>query len=121
MKTIKILTAFVITLIISISAVAQTTMKDNAKGPKTETFKVNGECGMCKTRIEKGLKMDGIAKAEWDQKSKMTTVTYDPSKITVDEMKKKVASLGHDTDKYKSSDDVYSKLPDCCHYDRSKL
>jgi periplasmic mercuric ion binding protein len=121
MKIFKIFTASLIALVISTCAFGQTTTKENVKGPKTDTFKVNGECGMCKTRIEKGLKMDGIAKAEWDQKSKMAVVTYDPSKITVDEMKKKVASLGHDTDNYKSPDDVYSKLPDCCHYDRTKL
>jgi len=119
MKTIKILTAFVIAMLISTGVYGQTT-KDNSKGPKTETFNVNGACGMCKTRIENGLKMDGITKAEWDQKTKVATVTYDPSKVTVDAMKKKVASLGHDTDKYKSPDDVYAKLPGCCHYDRVK-
>jgi periplasmic mercuric ion binding protein len=120
MKTIKIFAAVVIALLISTGVNGQTTTKDNAKGPKTETFKVNGECGMCKTRIENGLKMDGVTKAEWDQKTKMVTVTYEPSKVTVDAMKKKVASLGHDTDKYKAKDDVYAKLPDCCHYDRTK-
>lgn len=116
MKTIKILTAIVITLLISTGINGQTT----AKGPKTETFKVNGACGMCKTRIENGLKLDGVTKAEWDQKTKMATVSFDPSKVTVDTMKKKVADLGHDTDKYKAKDDVYAKLPGCCHYDRAK-
>jgi mercuric ion binding protein len=120
MKTIKILSAVIIILLISSGVNGQTTSKDNTKGPKTETFKVNGACGMCKTRIEDGLKIDGVSKAEWDQKTKMATVTYDPSKVTVDAMKKKVASLGHDTDKYKSPDDVYAKLPGCCHYDRTK-
>ena len=75
---------------------------------------------MCKDRIEKGLKMDGITKATWDDKTKMATVTYDPSKITIDAMQKKVASLGHDTEKYKAPDDVYAKLPGCCHYERAK-
>jgi copper chaperone CopZ len=120
MKIIKILSAALVAMLISTVAIGQTTANNNLKGPKTETFKVNGECGMCKTRIEKGLKMDGITKAEWDQKTKMATVTFDPSKVTVDDMKKKVASLGHDTDKYKAPDDVYAKLPDCCHYDRAK-
>jgi mercuric ion binding protein len=119
MKTIKFLSVIVIAMLISTGVNGQTT-KDNAKGPKTETFKVNGACGMCKTRIENGLKMDGVTKADWDQKTKMATVTYDPSKVTVDVMKKKVADLGHDTDKYKAKDDVYAKLPGCCHYDRAK-
>jgi mercuric ion binding protein len=119
MKTIKILSAIIIAMLISTGVNGQAT-KDNAKGPKTETFKVNGACGMCKTRIENGLKMDGISKAEWDKTTKIATVTYDPTKVTVDAMKKKVASLGHDTDKYKADDGVYAKLPGCCHYDRAK-
>jgi copper chaperone CopZ len=119
MKAIKILSAIVIVMLISTGVNGQTT-KENIKGSKSESFKVNGVCGMCKTRIENGLKMDGISKAEWDKTTKMATVTYDPSKVTVDAMKKKVASLGHDTDKYKADDEVYSKLPGCCHYDRAK-
>ena len=120
MKTIKILAAVIMVLLISTGVNGQTASKDNAKGPKTETFKVNGACGMCKTRIENGLKMDGITKAGWDSKTLMATVTYDPSKVTVDAMKKKVAELGHDTDKYKAKDDVYARLPGCCHYDGAK-
>jgi copper chaperone CopZ len=109
-----------VTLLISTGVNGQTSSKDSKQATKTESFKANGECGMCKTRIEKGLKMDGISNAEWDQKTKMVTVSYDPSKVTVDDMKKKVASLGHDTDKYRAEDDVYAKLPGCCHYDRAK-
>jgi periplasmic mercuric ion binding protein len=119
MKNIKVLAAALIALVISIGANGQTA-KENIKSPRTDTFKVNGACSMCKTRIENGLKMDGITKAEWDKTTKMVTVTYDPSKVTVDAMKKKVASLGHDTDKYKADDEVYAKLPGCCHYDRTK-
>jgi copper chaperone CopZ len=120
MKTLRILAALFIAVILTTGLNGQTTAKSSDKGPKTETFKANGACGMCKTRIENGLKMDGISKATWDQKTKEVSVTYDPSKVTVDDMKKKVASLGHDTDKYKASDEVYAKLPGCCHYDRTK-
>jgi copper chaperone CopZ len=120
MKTIKIIASVIIMLLLSTGMNGQTAAKENAKGPKTESFKVNGACGMCKTRIENGLKMDGVTKAEWDKTTKMATVTYDPSKVTVDAMKKKVADLGHDTDKYKAADEVYAKLPGCCHYDRTK-
>ncbi len=120
MKTVKILTAIMVALLLSTGINGQTASKDSKPATKTESFKANGACGMCKTRIEDGLKMAGISKAEWDQKTKMVTVSYDPSKVTVDDMKKKVASLGHDTDKYRAPDDVYAKLPSCCHYDRAK-
>lgn len=120
MKTVKILTAVIIALLISTGVNGQSSSKDSKQAIKTESFKANGACGMCKTRIENGLKMNGISKAEWDKTTKMVTVTYNPSVITVDDMKKKVASLGHDTDKYRAEDDVYAKLPGCCHYDRAK-
>ena len=84
----------------------------------TETFKVWGNCDMCKARIEKGLKMDGISKAIWDKKSKIVTIAYDPMLINIPEMKKRIASFGHDTRKYRAPDEVYAKLPVCCQYQR---
>jgi periplasmic mercuric ion binding protein len=91
----------------------QTTMK-------TETFKVLGSCDMCKDRIEKTVKAEGATTASWDSEKQMLTVTFDASKTSVDALSKKLAAVGHDTEKYKAQDEVYSKLPGCCHYDRSK-
>ena len=112
--------SLIMVVLITTGLNAQTASKSGQSGTKTESFKVYGNCDMCKTRIEGGLKMDGIKKAEWDQKTKMVTVTYDPAKVTVDAMQKKVASVGHDTEKFKAPDDVYNKLPGCCHYERAK-
>ena len=88
---------------------------------KTDTIKVNGECGMCKNRIQKTLKLDGVSSAVWDEDTKLLTVTYNPEKITNDEIQKKIAAVGHDTEKYTAPDDVYSKLPSCCKYERKKM
>jgi copper chaperone CopZ len=120
MKTIKVIFSLMMVMLLTSGLNAQTTTKSSPSGPKTESFKALGNCDMCKDRIESGLKTDGITKASWDAKTKLVTVTYDPSKITVDAMQKKVASLGHDTEKYKAPDDVYAKLPGCCHYERAK-
>jgi len=87
---------------------------------KTESFKVWGKCEMCKARIESTVKTEGASNASWDQKTQMLTVTYDPSKTSKDALSKKLASVGHDTEKYKAPDDIYSKLPACCHYERAK-
>jgi periplasmic mercuric ion binding protein len=87
---------------------------------KTDTFKVYGKCEMCKSRIEKAVKIDGVASADWVVKTNMLTVTYDPSKMNSAVLGKKLASVGHDTEKFKTTDDVYSKLPGCCHYERAK-
>lgn len=124
MKTIKLFIAAVVSMMLTTGINAQmhdhNAMTTGKTITRTETFKVWGKCDMCKARIEKGLKIDGISKAVWDQKTQMVTVTYDPAKITVDAMQKKLASIGHDTEKYKAPDDVYEKLDACCHYDRSK-
>jgi copper chaperone CopZ len=92
----------------------------NQQATTTETFKVWGACGMCKTRIENAVKTEGATKASWDSKTLILTVSFDPSKTNKDALSKKLASVGHDTEKYKAPDEVYSKLPGCCHYKRAK-
>jgi len=107
---------------LSFSAIAQTHdhSQMNMSSPKTESFKVWGKCDMCKARIEKTVKVEGVTNASWDEKTQLITVTYDPSKTGKDALSKKLASVGHDTEKYKAPDDVYAKLPGCCHYERAK-
>lgn len=121
--------AFAVLLIagLSMSAAAQTGQPDRTDGSvpatesvKTESFRVWGKCGMCKTRIETTVKSEGASAASWDQKTQLLTVSYDPARTNSDALKKKLAAAGHDTEKYKAPDDVYSKLPACCHYERSK-
>ena len=87
---------------------------------KTDTFKVHGNCGMCKKRIEKAAKLEGVTTAIWNVETKSMTVTYEVAKINNDELQKKIAAVGHDTEKYAAEDSVYSKLPGCCLYDRKK-
>ena len=83
---------------------------------KTETIKVSGNCDMCKARIEKAAKLDGVSKAEWNKKDKMLTATFDPAKTSIDAIGKKIAAAGHDTEKAKATDAAYDKLPGCCQY-----
>jgi len=119
MKTVKFVLAIVLLAAFGVTTSAQTTSKSTTQ-QKTETFKVWGKCDMCKTRIEKTAKAEGATNANWDVKTEMLTVTFDPAKTTVDALGKKLASVGHDTEKYRAPDDVYAKLPGCCHYDRAK-
>ena len=94
--------------------------KGNQNQAGTTEFKVLGECGMCKARIEKAAKTDGVTSAVWDEKTKILKVEYLPSKIKVETIHKNIAKAGHDTDKEKADDAVYNKLPACCKYERSK-
>ncbi|MEI6049813.1 MAG: heavy-metal-associated domain-containing protein [Bacteroidota bacterium] len=119
MKTIKLFLTIVLLMSIGANASSQTGTKDSGK-QKTESFKVWGNCGMCKDRIEKAVKEEGATSASWDIKTKMVTVSFDPSKTSVDALDKKLASVGHDTEKYKADDKVYNALPACCKYERNK-
>jgi len=79
-------------------------------------IKVNGACGMCKARIEKAMKIDGVAKSQWNKTTKVLAVSYKPSVITIDSLQHRLALVGHDTEIYKAADSVYAALPPCCHY-----
>ncbi len=87
---------------------------------KTETFKVWGNCGMCKETIEASLKTEGVVKANWNKDSKMIAITYDTLKTTLDEIHTKIAASGYDTEKLKGDDEAYSNLHECCQYKRKE-
>ncbi len=91
---------------------------ENQNGVTLSTFKVWGNCEMCKETIEGSLSVNGITKADWDVDSKIITVTYDESKISLDQIQKNIATAGYDNEKYKGDDNAYNELPDCCQYDR---
>lgn len=117
MKTLKLFMAVILVTFAGMAATAQTTGK-NGKN-KTETIKVSGNCSMCRDRIEKAAKADGVEKASWDSKTGLLTLSYDPSKTNTDALAKKVASAGHDAGRHKAEDKVYNALPGCCKYNRS--
>lgn len=104
----RVLLSFFSILLLSFSAQAQEF--------KTDSFRVEGVCGSCKTRIEKALKVKGVQKADWQAKTNILTVTYDPSIISLIEMHQKVAAVGHDTELKKAEQKVYEALPECCLY-----
>jgi periplasmic mercuric ion binding protein len=112
MKTTLIISILILALF-SINAIASDNIKE-------EKFKVSGNCGECKTRIEEAMKIKEVKFAKWDKKSKMLTVAFDSKTMTADSLQKLAASVGHDTEKYKASDEVYNNLPSCCLYRTGK-
>lgn len=85
---------------------------------KENEFYVKGNCASCKARIEKAAKDAGANSAEWNAEKQTVTLDFDSSKTSADKILKKIADVGHDNEKYKSSDTVYKNLPGCCLYDR---
>jgi mercuric ion binding protein len=82
----------------------------------TDTLRVEGNCEMCKERIENVLDTKGITLATWDIKTKTLTVVYNPKKIDLKEISRLCNSVGHDTAISLASDKEYSTLHACCDY-----
>jgi len=95
-----------------------TAINAQIKNAKTETIKVYGNCGMCKTTIEKAGNIKKVAKVDWNQETQMATLTYDASVTNQDEILKRIALAGYDSDKFLAPDEVYNNLHGCCQYDR---
>lgn len=88
---------------------------------KTFKAKVEGNCGMCKERIETAAKSDkNVTSAVWNVDKKVLKVSYDASKTTEKSILKNVAEAGHDNKMFRASDKTYDELESCCHYDRKK-
>lgn len=81
-------------------------------------FYVKGNCESCKARIEKAARDAGADAAEWNAETQTVTLNFDPAKTSSDTILKKIAEVGHDNEKYRSSDKTYKNLPSCCLYDR---
>ena len=85
------------------------------------TFKVLGNCSMCKDRIEKAaLGVRGVSKASWSEEDQELYVEFDSSTANIDDIHKAVARVGHDTELVKAPNRVYNRLHHCCKYDREK-
>ena len=95
-----------------------TSINAQIKNAKTETVKVYGNCGMCETKIEKAGSIKKIANVDWNHDTQMATITYDATKTNQDEILKRIALVGYDSDKFLAPDDVYNNLHGCCQYDR---
>jgi copper chaperone CopZ len=119
MKTIKLFSLILLLSVFGANLSAQK-VKKSSDQQVTETLKVSGNCDMCKARIEKAVKAEGASSADWNVKTKLLTVTFKTDKTSTDALGKKIASVGHDTEKYKAEDEVYNALPACCKYERNK-
>ena len=108
-KLIKMKNLFIISFLLSFSlAFSQT---------KTDTFFVDGVCGMCKERIENScIKIKGIKMVNWNVDSRILKVIYNEKKINLTDIHKFVASIGHDTKIEKAPEEIYNSLESCCKY-----
>ncbi len=92
-------------------------IENNEELPK-KLFFVKGNCGSCKTRIEKAAKEAGAKNALWNVDTQMILLDFDTQKTSVETILKKIAEVGHDNEMFQAKDSVYKNLPACCLYDR---
>ena len=111
MQTLKIFSFFSLFMALATLSFAQKT--------KTETIPVSGNCGMCKSTIEKAAKGAGVKDANWDVDAKVLTVKYNSSSTNAAKIQQAVAAAGYDTRDVKTTDEAYGKLHSCCQYDRT--
>ncbi|MFN8277370.1 MAG: DUF3347 domain-containing protein [Chitinophagales bacterium] len=73
---------------------------------------------MCESKIEKAGNVKKVAKVDWNKDTKMASITYDSTKTNQDEILKRIALAGYDSDQFLAPDNAYSALPQCCQYER---
>ena len=112
MKTVSLFAAIMFSIFSINSSTAQTT--------KTETIKVWGNCGMCKTKIEKAAKAAGAKTANWNEDSKELKISYAANKTTSVKIQQAIAKSGYDTQDFTAVNTAYNNLPGCCKYDRKE-
>ncbi len=102
-------------LFVTLSISAQEKKNKNAQ----YNIEVNGNCEMCKKRIEKAaFSIKGVKSAQWHTDDHMLHLLINEEKCTILDIKKAIASVGHDTDEVKTTQDVYDNLHGCCKYER---
>ena|SRR5687768_6797921 len=97
------------------SAFAQTTVIKEVK------IMTSAQCDMCKKRIEDGLfTQKGVVSADLNVETKVLTIKYRGNKVTEDELRTYISSLGYDADEVPAIKEAYDKLPACCQKDGMK-
>ena len=104
------------------------------KAPTTETIStselqsdysigVKGNCGMCKSTIEKAVKgLDFVENAEWGIKTKILDVEFiDSVNFDLDALNSAINQSGYETMNTTADQTAYDGLPMCCKYDRNMV
>lgn len=107
----------VVMLMIGLTSFAQEKKNKNAK----YNIEVNGNCEMCKKRIEKAaFSVPGVKSATWHIDDHMLHLIVNEEKCDVNNVEKAIAKVGHDTKNVKATNEDYDKLHGCCQYERIK-
>ncbi|MFZ1322996.1 MAG: heavy-metal-associated domain-containing protein [Ignavibacteria bacterium] len=117
-KNLKVI--FAILLIVTLTPfVSNADNKDNEK--TVEITLPSIQCGMCVKTIEKALgNIDGVIDSKVDLKNKSVTVTYDDSKVSIENLESAITAAGYDANEMTANEDAYNDLHGCCKKPDSK-
>lgn len=105
----------ILLILTSISMQAQEKKNKNAKF----SIQVNGNCDLCKKRIEKAaFEIKGVKSVVWDIESHQLNLIINEEKTTLLAVEQSIAKVGHDTQDVKSTESDYENLHHCCKYER---
>lgn len=113
----KFIYTFILVLsVYSFQANAQGNSKSKELVVKTEVFCDHcNHCESCKPSIETALfAAPGVKKAKLDIETQTIHVSYNPKKISADEIKKVILSTGYAADGVQPKPADYAKLDGCC-------
>lgn len=109
---------YVFTIIVSIFISVSFISCKSAHAEKTDTFKVYGNCEMCKKTIETALDTEGIYYSNWNKDSKIIKVKFDSTMYSVDQIHVLISNAGYDTETTRATEEAYMRLDECCQYER---
>ncbi len=114
MKSLSIYAVILISIFASSQSFAQ-------KNVTNDTIKVWGNCGMCQKTIEKSAKAAGASSANWNEDSKLLTVSYKSKKTSLEQIQQSIANAGYDTQDFTADSSAYYGLHGCCQYERKNF
>lgn len=94
-----------------------------AQKSKTETavIQTNGVCEKCKDTFSANVPyFKGVTDFKYDVATAKMTVTYNPQKTTLAEIRQGISKLGYNADDVKADEKAREKLPACCKTDAKK-
>ncbi|OWP85381.1 metal transporter [Flavobacterium davisii] len=106
----------ILTLWIGFLTFGQDKKNKNAK----YNIEVNGNCEMCKKRIEKAaFSVSRVKMAQYNIEEKMLHLVINEEKTTLLDIERAIGKIGHDTKNVKANKEDYEKLHGCCQYERN--
>lgn len=113
MKLLNFIAATVVATLFSFNCTAQ-----NIANAKTETVKLYGNCRMCEKTIEKSRHPKRRSQSRLGHGHQNGENHLRQHQTTLDDVLKRIAAAGYDSDQFRATDEAYNNLHGCCQYDR---